>query len=255
MDINKILHLSTQAGRIMLESGGETYRVEETICRICKSYGVDEADAFVTPTGIMVSICHNNKTYSLIRRVTSRGVDLNKIHEINDLSRRIVSFGISLGDCEEELKKISNGTRYSDSITLLFSAIGAGSFAMLFGGDLKDFFTAFIAGFIIKTLGMYFQKLQLNQFFINSLCAAVGASIVIILLNFNLASNMDKSIIGTIMLLVPGLAITNAIRDTIAGDLVSGLTKAAEAFLVAVSIAVGTGAVLSFVINTLGGTL
>ncbi|MGL4772409.1 MAG: threonine/serine exporter family protein [Clostridium sp.] len=253
MDVNKILHISTSAGKIMLESGGETYRVEETICRICQSYGVNEADAFVTPTGIMVSICHNNQTYSLIKRVTSRGVDLNKIHEINDLSRTLVNEKLSPESFESELNRITKGERYSEKVTLFFSALSAGAFAMLFGGDIKDAFTAFFAGLIIKAISVYFQKLNLNQFFINSICAGVGSFIVILLLNLGLASNMDKSIIGTIMLLVPGLAITNAIRDTIAGDLVSGLTKAAEAFLVAISIAVGTGAVLSFFINTLGG--
>ena len=55
------------------------------------------------------------------------------------------------------------------------------------------------------------------------------------------------------MLLVPGLAITNAIRDTMSGDLVSGLTRAAEAFLIAISIATGTGAILSFWISNFGG--
>ena len=55
------------------------------------------------------------------------------------------------------------------------------------------------------------------------------------------------------MLLVPGMIITNAIRDTISGDLVSGLTKAAEAILIAVSIAVGTGMVMNIWINHLGG--
>ncbi|MGL5152521.1 MAG: threonine/serine exporter family protein [Clostridium sp.] len=255
MEINKILHLSTLAGKTMLESGGETYRVEETICRICESFGVDEADAFVTPTGIMVSIVHNNQTYSLIKRVTSRGVDLNKIHEINDISRKLGSEIISIDDFDKELLRVMTGERYNTFDTLLFSAIGSGAFAMLFNGTFKDAITAFIAGLTIKALSIYFQKVNLNQFFINSICAGIAAILVIIMFNLGIASNIDKSIIGTIMLLVPGLAITNAIRDTIAGDLVSGLTKAAEAFLVAVSIAVGTGAVLSFYINTLGGAI
>ena len=56
------------------------------------------------------------------------------------------------------------------------------------------------------------------------------------------------------MLLVPGLAITNAIRDTVAGDFLSGLSRAAEAFLIAVAIAVGTGAVISIWLSV-GGVL
>lgn len=77
------------------------------------------------------------------------------------------------------------------------------------------------------------------------------AILAIILMKLNICANLDKTIIGSIMLLVPGLTITNAIRDTIAGDLLSGITKAAEAFLVAISIAVGTGAILSLFLNTI----
>ena len=251
--MNEILQVATFAGQIVLENGGETYRVEETIWRICKAFGAEEAESFVTPTGIMASICHNGQTYSLIKRVSTRTVDLDKIDLVNDLSRNIILKNLSVKDFKIELQNINKGIRYSTTITLIFSALGAAGFAILFGGDMKDFLAAFIIGFIIKLLTIKGSELQINQFFINSLSAAVAAFLAIILVNINIASNLDQTIIGSIMLLVPGLAITNAIRDTIAGDLLSGLTRAAEAFLVAISIAVGSGAVLSFWISNWGG--
>lgn len=251
--MNEILQVATFAGQIILENGGETYRVEETIWRICKAFGAEEAESFVTPTGIMASICHNGQTYSLIKRVSIRTVDLDKIDLVNDLSRNIILKNLSVKDFKIELQKINKGKRYSTTITLLFSALGAAGFAILFGGNMKDFLAAFIIGFIIKLLTIKGSDLQINQFFINSLSAAVASFLAIIFVNINLASNLDQTIIGSIMLLVPGIAITNAIRDTIAGDLLSGLTRAAEAFLVAISIAVGSGAVLSFWISNWGG--
>ena len=246
MDMNKLLHVATLAGKIMLESGAETYRVEETICRICKSYNAESADSFVTPTGIMVSIYDNDQTFSLIKRVTSRSVDLNKVDKINDLSRTLSKEKIDIDDFEMKLNEISKGERYSIPITLLFSAFAAGTFAILFGGNFFDLVAATIIGFVLKILLIFFQKLSINEFFI---------TLTLILFSLGIAHNIDKTIIGSIMLLVPGLAITNAIRDTIAGDFLSGITKACEAFLVAVSIAVGSGAVLSFWINTLGGAI
>ena len=255
MDMNKLLHVATFAGKIMLESGGETYRVEETICRICSCFGAEVSDSFVTPTGIMVSICHNYETFSLIKRVTSRSVDLNKVDKINDLSRRLYSENIHIDDFQQMLNTINKNERYSLSITLIFSALAAGTFAVLFGGNFHDLVAATIIGFFLKLLTFYFQKLEINEFFINCIGGVVSAALTLILYTIGIASNIDKTIIGSIMLLVPGLAITNAIRDTIAGDFLAGITKGAEAFLVAVSIAVGTGAVLSFWINTLGGTI
>lgn len=251
--MNEILQVATFAGQIILENGGETYRVEETIWRICKAFGAEEAESFATPTGIMASICHDGQTYSLIKRVSKRTVDLYKIDLVNDLSRNILLKNLSVKNFKIELQKINRSERYSNTITLLFSALGAAAFAILFGGNIQDFVAAFIIGFIIKFLTIKGSDMQINQFFINSLSAAVAAFLAIIFININLAANLDQTIIGSIMLLVPGLAITNAIRDTIAGDLLSGLTRAAEAFLVAISIAVGSGAVLSFWLSNFGG--
>ncbi|MBW6409893.1 threonine/serine ThrE exporter family protein [Clostridium weizhouense] len=253
MDLNKLLQISTFAGKIMIESGAETYRVEETICRICTSFGVDEADSFVTPTGVMVSVTHKNQVLTLVKRVTSRGVDLNKIDKINTLSRRTQTNKMTLDDFNKELIKIAKGDRYSNFFTLIWSGISAGSFAILFGGNYKDFFAATLIGLIIKIIFIKCENLNLNEFFINCLCGGVCALLTIILIKFNLNNNLDKTIIGSLMLLVPGLTITNAIRDTIAGDFLAGITKISEAFLVAVSIAVGSGAVLSIFINKLGG--
>ena len=251
--MNEILQVATFAGQMILENGGETYRVEETIWRICKAFGAEEAESFVTPTGIMASICHEGQTYSLIKRVSKRSVDLYKIDLVNDLSRNILIKNLSVKDFKFELQKINKSERYSDNITLLFSALGAAAFTILFGGNIRDFSAAFIIGFIIKFLTIKGSNMQINQFFINSLSAAVASFLAIIFVKIHLASNLDQTIIGSIMLLVPGLAITNAIRDTIAGDLLSGLTRAAEAFLVAVSIAVGSGAILSLWISSFGG--
>lgn len=253
MDLNKLLQVSTFAGKIMLESGAETYRVEETICKICNSFGVEQVDSFVIPTGIMVSVSHEDQVSSLVKRVTSRGVDLNKIDKINDLARKTQNLPLNIDDFYKELVEISRGERYSSLYTFIWSAISAGSFAVLFGGNGKDFIAATLIGLIIKVVVTICQKFSINEFFINTLCGAICAILTIICLKVNLGSNLDKIIIGSIMLLVPGLTITNAIRDTIAGDLLSGMTKALEAFLVAVSIAVGTGGILSIFINTFGG--
>lgn len=252
MDLNEILHVATFAGKIMLESGGETYRAEEIVWRICKIYGVEEAESFVTTTGVMVSICHDGKTHSLIRRVSTRTIDLDKVHKVNDLSRNIVNRGLTVSQLKEQLKLIDNGERYSDKTAILISALGAFCFVFLFGGELREALAAFLIGLIIKSVSIKFASLGINQFFINSICAGIAAIIAILLLKSNLIADLDKTIIGSIMLLVPGLAITNAIRDTISGDLLAGLTRAVEAFLVAISIAIGTGAVLSFWISTFG---
>lgn len=253
MDINKILHVATFAGQIILESGGETYRVEETICRICYAYGICYADSFVTPTGIMVSVSdESHYTNTLVKRVTSRTIDLQKIHLVNELSRELTNQKYSVDEVHNKLIEIANTERYSFKSTIFFSALSAAGFTALFDGKLMDCIGAFLVGIAIKLFTTQASNFNINSFFINSIGGAIAALLSLIFYDVGLGTNVNLMIIGSIMLLVPGLAITNAIRDTIAGDLVSGLTRGAEAFLVAISIAVGTGFILSIWISIKG---
>ena len=185
--------------------------------------------------------------------MSNRTVNLDKIDKVNDLSRSIQSKKLSVSDFKRELDKINNLNTYSFLIVILFSGLAAGSFSILFGGNFKDAFSAFLIGLLIKGLALKWSDVGINTFFINSICGGITALLAIIFFKLGISSQINQTIIGSIMLLVPGLAITNAIRDTMSGDLLSGIIRASEAFLVAISIAVGTGAVLSFWISNLGG--
>ncbi|MDT8716252.1 threonine/serine exporter family protein [Clostridium sp. 19966] len=254
MNANKLAFIASEAGRIILESGGETYRVEDTINRICLSYGFSLSDSFVTATGIMICVSDtSNNTASIIKRVHTRTVNLEKICLVNNFSRNISKHNYSEEEAIQILRNIDESKRYGTLPTILFSALAASTFTLIFGGNTGDAISAFFIGLIIESMVSYLNKLELNFFFINIIGGAMAALFACLLVKINIAFNLDKTIIGSIMLLVPGLAITNAIRDTIAGDLLAGITRAAEAFLTAVGIAVGSGFILKIWISIFGG--
>ncbi|NLZ47548.1 MAG: threonine/serine exporter family protein [Clostridiales bacterium] len=253
-DINAVVHIAVEAGRIILENGGETYRVEDTINRICTAFGVRRAESFVTPTGIMMSVTTiDGNTISMVKRIQVRTVNLEKICKVNELSRNISKYVDSIEEINKILEEIDYTPRYSNKKTIFYSALAAGFFTLIMGGSFQDFFMALITGFFIKSASIYLKNLQISEFFINIVGGALAMLISLILNQIGLVANFNELVIGSIMLLVPGLAITNAIRDTIAGDLVSGLARAIEAFLVAIGIAIGSGMILGFWISTFGG--
>ena len=252
MEINEILEVANYAGKIMLESGAEAYRVEETMNRICISLGVESASSYATPTVIISSVSHNKSIKSLVERISNRSVNMQKIDKVNDLARKISTDNITLEELKKRLKEIEEEKRYSNITTILFSALGAFAFVFLFGGSLRDAIAAFLIGLAVKFISIKCDNIGMNSFFNTSISAGILALLSIISIKINLANDMDKVIIGSIMLLVPGLAITNAIRDTVAGDLVSGLVRGAEAFLTAIAVAIGTGVVLSFWLSVFG---
>lgn len=252
MDVNRVLNFASNIGRLMLQSGGETYRVEETIAIICKSFEVEDVEVFSTPTAVIVSVFINGKIQSVVKRVKSRGVDLNKVHNINSLSRKIYNERLSIYECEKELEKLNEDDSYSFNIQLLMAGIATAMFTLLFGGRINDIIASFFIGIFIKLFCIKLSKSSLNEFFINSIGGAIIAIYSVILLNLGLIIDIDKLIAGAIMILVPGLSLTNSVRDIIEGQLLSGITKASEAILIGISIAIGTGAVLHFYLN-MGG--
>lgn len=246
-EVKRLLVLATIAGKIMLKSGAEIYRVEDTIIRICKSRKeIKYVDAYIVPTGIFISLEYKGELMSYIKRIKTISIDLNKIAMVNEFSRSFVSSYMSIDDGIEELKKINKINRYTTLTKTIFGSLASAFFCVLFGGSVLDFISSFAVSFIVLTIVNLISKFELT-FFIDNLVGAILASALShILVNVGVGENIDKVIIGSIMCLVPGVAITNAIRDTMSGDFLSGLSRGMEAVFSAIAIALGVGIILNF---------
>ena len=241
MNIEKLLNTIIEAGKMLVESGAEVNRVEETMVRMCRCFeGIEYADSYVTLTGIMFSLTYDNQTMTRICRVHTGEVDLNRIDQINTLSRRICSNPMSVDELANELEKIKKISRYTFKETMFFG------FGIFFNGTLLEIVMSFFIGILIRCISCFLSKHKLNSFLNNAISAGSAALSAQLIHQVLPQTNVDIMVISSFMLLVPGLAITNAIRDTIAGDYVSGVARAVDAFLCAVAIAVGAGFVMYF---------
>lgn len=233
------------AGRIMIESGAETYRVEDTMLRMARSLGIEDAQSYVTPTGIILSI--GKRQITKITSISNRITDLHKIALVNSVSRKLTNKIITLEQAYGELIKIQK-TNYFLPISLqLLTAATAGSALMiLFGGLWSDVPATFVAGavgFIVVTILHDLTKVKFFSEFLAALFIGLVAHFAV---KFQLGTEIDKIIIGGVMPLVPGLLITNAIRDLMAGHFTSGISRGAEAFLTAFAIGSGIALVVAF---------
>lgn len=248
-----LLKISSFAGKLLLESGAEIQRTEETICRICEAYGVEEASAFVIPTGLFLSFSAEGSTYSKILRIRGSSLHLEKINAINELSRQCSAQPLEAQDMLLSLKRIAGAQGYSQGVLRLAGGAIAAFFTLFFGGAIQDAFFAFFVGCLTQFAVQCFDLRQIN-FIVKITCTSVLLTFAALLLqHFGLIHNLDSVVIGSLMLLVPGLAITNAVRDSIGGDLLAGMIRAMEACLIAIAIALGAGITMSVWLALLGG--
>ena len=239
------------AGKIMLVSGGETYRVEDTIRRILSTSGFEYCEAFVVTTGIIITLEDKQTgTITLTRRVGEKQTNLGNIANVNKISRQYCQGKLSLAETYHILKRLEP-VSYPDWITFLSMCLTASSFTFILGGGFPECATAAWNGLYFIISKLINRKLQVNGFVFNMVASFFMAFTSIgvqILLLPNLL--LEPLIAGSIMALLPGLALTNGIRDTLAGDYMSGGARIVEAFVIAASLAIGIGAGLF-----LGGTI
>lgn len=237
-----LIQTAALAGEIMLKSGAETYRVEDTMTHILRKSDAEHVDPVAFNTAILVTIQEKDQEpISMIRRVKSRGTNLNNIVQVNDISRRFCKDELTLQQAYEELKQVK-GKQYSRLIYNMGTIGVVLGFALFFGGTSVDAVAALIVGGVMAALVTMGKKLRFNDFFLDIFCSIGAAFASIILKQYMIPNmNLDTIIISGIMPLVPGVAITNAVRDTLQGDFLSGAARFLEAFLKAAAIAIGVG--------------
>lgn len=258
MNYKLIMDVAVLAGEIMLSSGAETYRVEDTMEHILRTSRCKKIEAFALMTGIVTTLDDEcmSQPMTVVKTINDRATNLNHIIKVNEISRAYCGGRITLEEAYEKLKHVQE-KQYSSTVLNVATALIATGFAMMLGGTMQDVLTATIVGLCLACCLMVGKKIRMNGIIVDVFSCMVMTLCTMGLMNSGILSvNMDIVIVSAIMPIVPGVAITNAIRDTLQGDYLSGCARILEAFLKAASIALGVGigmAVFEFVAG--GGLL
>lgn len=240
LDYKMLVDLAALAGKIMLENGAEIYRVEDTIRYILSVSGLETKQAFVLSTGLMISLDDPSiDAITVIRRVESHGTNLNTITQVNEISRQFYMGKISLQDAHYQVKnlKVNQYPGWLKDLALIFVSA---FFTGMFGGNAVDMILAGVLGALMAVWTWLTRGARMHTVirdFIGSFLMSAGA--VGLLRIPEVSGHLNLIIIGAIMAMVPGAAITNAIRDTLHGDYSAGGAKILEAFVKAAMIALG----------------
>ncbi len=246
MKYNDLLLVSMKIGSLMLSYGAEIYRVEESISRICKAYGAKDVNIFAITSNLIVTIYYeNNSSITLTKNVAEEEIDLDKVDRLNNLSRFICYNKPDINTINNLIIEILNRKSYSKFLITLSYAIAPATFCLFFGGNVIDALLSMPIGIIIYFVLKNLRKINTNLLFENILCSSIASIISVGFFHLGITKNYDKIIIGSIMLLVPGLLLTNSIRDLMMGDIIAGILKIVEAVLVATGIAIGVALILS----------
>ena len=232
------LHL---AGRLILENGGETYRVEETITRMGHAFGFTEVESFAVPSGIFISYRKSDGTIeTAVKRVRKRGTDLTRVDAVNAISRQLEQEKLSCEEVMARLQAVEYRKAQLSKIQLMMAvALSSAGWAVMFGGGAADLTVAFLVAFLVQGLAFLMDRAGMRSF-VTTLAGSFLSSILPMLFHFLTGLlTVDAAVAACLMPMLPGLAMTNAVQDTLRGDMVSGIASATSALLTATMIAAG----------------
>lgn len=233
-DTQKI-RLICQAAQLVLENGGETYRVEETAMRMASGLGLEDVNVVAFPTSVFVNV----GGLSRVRRVTHRGTNTSRLAGVNDVSRRVEHGLISADEAEAELHAIAADPGLHQLTLIVAYGVSAASFSLVFGGGLGTLVVALFIGMAVQAIQPLFSRMSMGTLlfdFSGGFLAAALAQLASLAVPYG---DVNAAIVGGIMPLLTGLLMTTAVRDTMYGDLISGIARAVEALLLAACIALG----------------
>jgi uncharacterized membrane protein YjjP (DUF1212 family) len=242
-----LLALVIRLGSGLLSAGAETERVEDTVARVAAAYGHPGAEAFAVPTGLFVSLDHARNT--ALGRVRARGIDLGRLAAWNDLARGLVEECPSLGEAARRAERVERRPpAYPSWLGPPMAGLGNAAFTYLIGGRAVEAVLAFVAGLAVQTAAHAAGEDAVRRFFHTAgggflavLVAAAGAHVFAGVRPFMVVT-------GGVVLLLPGLSLTAAVRDMLSGDFLAGATRTLEALVataaLAAGVALGAGLVL-----------
>jgi uncharacterized membrane protein YjjP (DUF1212 family) len=241
MEVKNVIDIALTAGEILLANGAENYRIEETVSKICTSYSLN-GECIAMSNGILLLIeDFNGEKITSMKKVKDKHVDLYRIELINSFSRNLEKNPLPYDEAKKSLNKIEAAPNFTMKIRTLAACMTGFIYTLFFNGTILDGIAAIMICFITYIL---FEKVsQLGFFqFLDFFLAGVLIGGASIFAHFLIpAINYHNVITGAIMILLPGVVLTNGIKDVLCGDFSAGTAKFFEAMIVIIAVGVGIG--------------
>lgn len=240
----KVLDLAMEAGRILLDAGAEIFRVEETMKRIAKAYGIEKFNSFVLSTGIFITAENQEgEIYASVKHIPIQSAKLHRIAAVNQLSREIAEGKYTPQEAIWQLERIKTMPEKKTLTKMLAAGVGSGWFCYILGGHLTDMLAAFLSGFLLYVILTLLQKREkeTSKIVVNLIGGFSVSLFSVLFYNMGLGYAPGTILVGSIMPLVPGVSLVNAIRDFAEGNYIGGGVRFLDALMVALGVSLGVG--------------
>lgn len=235
-------------GRSMLLCGADIRYIELTLEQVGRAFGLSEMSVFVITSVIIITAQNDEgeERTQTIRINEKVATNFTKLEAYSDLAHKMVASPMSVRQFSAQRKRIDE-TSQTRFIAYAGAVLAAGGFAIFFGGQVADGVIAALIGIIFCFMQRHIRPYCPNDIVFNF----IGCFVAGLLINFvcRLLPQLTPAMItiGVIMLPIPGIPITNSVRDMLSGDTMTGILRFVESLLITCGIAGGFVASMALV--------
>ncbi len=244
-EAKKLMYVALCSSTIQVVSGAEIYRADKTIQKIFSLYeNAKNVQTYLLSNVVHISFEFQGENIQAFRRIPMTYIDLGKIDQINTFSRDFVNEKYTLDEAISLLNKIYSSLNENFFKDYIAPGFAGAFFSLLFGGVLNDFISTFFITSFMCWIVSKLKSFEMSFVVSNFVGAFIVSTLAIFSINIGVGVNQDSIIIGSIMVLLPGLIATNSSRDIMYEDYLTGLIGLTKAVFIAFFIAFGVGSSL-----------
>ncbi len=251
-NIRRLADTAMLAGELMLRSGADIYRVEDTMNRILDRDNTWWHEVVALPTALYLTVVidrensDKKETMSIVKRVESAGINLNTIYRVNHISRQLCLDKIGLEEAYEKLHSLDEFSEYPDWYEYLAYIFISHGFLIMMHGSFLQFILTSLAAMMMSITKYITTKKGFNAISINAASTFVMVVSALLFSKHIFAGlNTDVVIISCLVPLVPGVKCTTAVKDVLNGNYTSGMSRILEALVIALAVATGAGVAIA----------
>lgn len=240
INIKKLCDTMLRIGVMILSSGGEANRVERTMLKMGMAYGCDKVETMSISHSIIVTLNRGKESITEIRRVEESKYDFFKLKRTNRIYRDAIINPISMEEINKKLDKVEKSDYINNFINVLVAwSLASAFYTGFFGGNIIDIIVSAIIGIVICSVNKLLSLNGINYYFTLIVVSLLGGFLSKLVTFSNLNVHTSAINAGNIMPLIPGLTLTNSLRDMLSKDTITGMSEIAETVVISLIIATG----------------
>ncbi len=226
-NLDYILDFVLEFSEQMLLNGANLERVNDTLYRICDSYGCEDVHFFSLNCFLTLSIKNEAGERVMGQRCVRGGMDTNleNVHRLNQLSRQICANPPDPENLAGMLKKALDTKGYPPQIVWVGYLVAMASLCMINGGTWRDLLVVLLNSTLLFLAGIYLKRPGVNRVVYNIFCTFVVGTIAILLTRVGFVTHFYVVIIVNSLMLIPGISAVNSFRNILCGNEINGILE------------------------------